>query len=323
MSSRFPRGFSKRVDNEDDALAGRLAQVNVRPIFIVGLHRSGTTFLYQSLVRLLPLAYLSPYEILFYPRLLSRYFSGAVDEDRSALDDLFARWGQRDRGIDTIPLSSRTPEEYGWLLKRYAGSMRFGRRTAALMDEMCRKLLLVQGRSSVLLKNPWDVSRCIEIYRHFPQAKFIYISRDPVAILQSQLQNVLLFSTSPSPYLDLLLDGFRLGKIWFAFQRMLYRLGGESLLVRFMLPILMRDISGELKSYSETLAALPKECRIELSYNQLTTDPQSALRRVCEFLQMNPQVGFDVIEARPRHTPLHPEVSRAKDRFLSRLGPIG
>lgn len=313
----------QRIRNEDSLLQNRLEAVHVRPVFIMGLHRSGTTFLYESLSHALPLAYLTPYHIVYYRRLLSRYLAGSASDDRAALDAYFDDWSQSNRGVDAVTLSHATPEEYGWLLKRYAGSVHFSAQTAAVFDEMCRKLLYIQERETVLLKSPWDTGRAEAILQHYPEARFIYISRDPVRILHSQLQNALLFSTTPSPYLWMLLDGFPLGKAWFRFQRLLYRIGGERLFVHFMLPLLIRDITGELQGYRRAFQALPPECRFELSYDQLVEQSGPTLVRVCEFLGMEPTIDLDKIQSRPRRTPLHPQVTRVKARFLTRLKGLG
>src|SRR5690606_25133003 len=111
-----------------------------------------------------------------------------------------------------------------------AGRLRLDARTAPLLSELCRKLLVTRpeaaGHGVVLLKSPWDCGRGAEIKALFPQARFVFIHRDPLRIVDSQLRNGLLFKTTETPYLDSLIAPSRLARFVFGGQRLFSRLVG-------------------------------------------------------------------------------------------------
>ena len=110
----------------DDAtdLAALIA-VPLRPVFILGLHRSGTTFLYGILSRALPVAILTAHRVIDYDRLLLQHKEGSSAMAERRFHGLFRSWDMPTRGIDDVPLSYAMPEEYGWILRRRAGSFPF------------------------------------------------------------------------------------------------------------------------------------------------------------------------------------------------------
>ena len=51
------------LPGEDAPYRSHIENLAARPVFIMGLHRSGTTFLYDSVARCFPLANLSLYHL--------------------------------------------------------------------------------------------------------------------------------------------------------------------------------------------------------------------------------------------------------------------
>ena len=286
----------------------------------MGLHRSGTTFLYQSLARIFPLAALTAYHIMFYPRLLSRHQQGTSIEDKELMDRYFHDAGATTRQIDEIRLSHATVEEYCWLLKRYAGSVHLNENTLGLFNQACRKLLYLHPDcETVVMKNPWDTGHGPEISRLLPESRFIYISRNPLKILDSLLRNALLFASKPYPYLDLLTRGFPLARLYFRMQRTLYSVAGEKVFLKIVVRMLMRDIIKELGGYRAALAALPATSVMQTSYRELVTQPGRVLQDIGDFIGLEARIDINSVETRPRRGELQPEVSRVRDAFLKKL----
>ncbi|MBL4607882.1 MAG: sulfotransferase [Pseudomonadales bacterium] len=76
--------------------------------------------------------------------------------------------------------------------------------------EICQKLqALDQGSQSVLLKNPWDTGNAKQILERFPNARFIYITRDPIFILNSQMNAFLTLITGSQPFQTMLVERFK------------------------------------------------------------------------------------------------------------------
>lgn len=322
MRTRFC--FPPDLEHEDRELLPRLDGIEPRPVFVMGLHRSGTTFLFEALARVFPLAALTAHRLFYYPRLLARAEAGRTADDQRALDDHFASLGLDSRQVDNIALSHDTVEEYGWFLKRYGKSPRLCRRTADLFAEKCRKLRALEPEARASLgKNPWDTASAPRIRELFPDARFVWIRRHPVRILQSQMRNALLFGAGPAPYLNMLMEGFPAARSVIALQRFLYRIAGDRLYGRVMLRAVMGDIARQLEAYERSMASLPAETRCEISYSELIRAPRATLERIGNFLQLEPKTSLEVVAPRPRVLAYHPEVERARRSFERRLRARG
>ncbi len=322
MRTRFR--FPADLEHEDREYLDRLEGIEPRPIFVMGLHRSGTTFLFETLARVFPLAALNAHRIFFYPRLLAREEAGRTAEDQRALDDHFASLGLDSRQVDDIALSHATVEEYGWFLKRYGASPRLERRTAGLFAEACRKLRALEPEAEAVIgKNPWDTGFAPRIRELFPDARFVWIRRHPLRILQSQFRNALIFGAGPAPYLELLMEGFPAARGVIGWQRTLYKMVGERRYGRIMLRVVMGDIARQLEAYERSIEALPEASRCEISYGELIREPRATLERLGAFLEIEPTIPLDVVAPRPRRLELHPEVERVRDSFEARLKKRG
>jgi hypothetical protein len=296
----------------------------LRPIFIMGLHRSGTTFLYQTLADLLPVAPLTVYHLACYPRIESGHASGTADADKREVDAHFARLGLATRITDGIPLSHATVEEYGWLLQRHAGSVWLTERTAPVFRELCRRLEVTSpGAQAILMKSPWDAGRGPELHRLFPDARFVYLRRDPVAILNSQFRNAVHYGKEYDPFLAMLMEGFTIGRGAIAAQRLLYRVVGEGLYGKVMMRVVARDIVEQVRRMRATFPLMAAGTSLELTYEGLLASPAESLTKICAFLGLEPRKPLDSIKPEPREQKLFPAVEAYRERFLARLAAAG
>ena len=309
-----------QVQNEDDQLLMRLKDRPIFPVFIMGLHRSGTTFLYASLAQAYSLVPLTIHDIVFYPRLLNRHHTDHSQDDRNRLEAYFSKYGLSNRVIDDVALTPNTVEEYGWLLLRYGRSPRLKKSTAALFIEFCRKLHYLHPNSEMaLFKNPADTPYAAHILKLLPQARFIFIRRNPIKILNSQLKSAIVLASSLSRYQNLLLTGSPIAKHFYALYRLMYRSIGPVRFERLLMWLLTHTIPREIRRYHESFRQLPKESRIEVTYEQLIEQPEVELKRVGKFLGLAPGVNLSSVNPHPRQSELHPAVRQAKDAFLERL----
>jgi len=306
------------IDSDLD-LAG-LRQVRARPVFILGLHRSGTTFLYQVLAGSFPVAVLTSHRVVDYDRLLALHGKGATAAAERRLDELFRSWHMATRRIDEVPLSHAMPEEYGWVLRRRAGAFWVSARTAPVLDEICRKLqYLMPSAAAVLLKNPWDAGRAQEILADLPDSRFIFLRRDPVAIVNSQFRIAKLHGAETDPYLDLLLEGIPFGRAWMRLQRVLKRTLGASLYDRVALGHILRNVTSEAGRLEVSWNALPPDRRLALEYEDLVGDPDGTVERVAAFLDLPVRPEPVRPPPRVRDRSLLPEVAAVQTAFRHRL----
>ncbi len=298
--------------DEDAEFLTLLDEMPVRPVFIMGLHRSGTTFLYDSVARAFPLAQLNLYQLFYYDRLLSNRQSGRDVRDAKQLDDCFAALGISDRKIDSVPVAAGEVEEYGYLLRRRFGSFKLNEDSASFFAQMCRKLQLVQpGSEAVLLKNPWDTGNAQWMAKRFPDARFIYISREPIAVLNSMLNALLSYLEGPQHYLEMLLDrgdgraSYRAGyAVWLALRGLRKVIGrrGIGLLAR---PLLARVVAKQVAEYRRELAAMPAEQAVEVDFRALLASPPTVMAELERFLSVplrrEPAAQKQVSGRRPRN----------------------
>lgn len=308
-----------RGDEDAPHLAG-LRDGPAVPVFVMGLHRSGTTWLYEQLDRLLPVASATAHDVLAYPRLLDLQARGALEVDRAALDAHFRALGLVDRQIDAIALSHAMVEEYGWVLLRRSGRPWLDRRSAPVLTELCRKLVAIRPQArAVLLKNPWDTGRGPEIRALFPAARFVFLSRDPVWTVDSQLRSALLFKDAETPYLDALMRPSYRARVALEALRRVSRPIGERLFTSAAVRSLMDRVTREMERYRRSRGGLPPATWIEVRYEDLLRDPATHLGRVIEFLGLPSRGDPATVRPKPRERALHPAVASRREAFLSSL----
>jgi len=177
------------------------------PVLILGLHRSGTTLLYQLLEATGYFNILTARHVGFFDDLVRPHRDRAAFERRVV--ERFALLGRADRRIDSVSVGPDTPEEYGFLLERLSGSYAFSRSSAGALRLICDTINRDAGtRRTVLLKNPWDFDRADLIGRVIPGARFVFIHRNPFDILSSTLRMVLAVFERPNAYLALLSERY-------------------------------------------------------------------------------------------------------------------
>ena len=311
------------TDDEDRDLLPTLQSVTAQPVFIMGLHRSGTTFIYDSIARCFPLANLDLYSLFYYPRLLKNHRDGGEERDRAALNRHFEELGIADRGLDHVEINDRTVEEYVWLLNRdrkllHLKTNRFNHRR---LDQIARKLCVTQGTQAALLKNPFDYTNGPAILRYFPQARFVYVSREPAETLQSLLDSGVEIGEE-HPYFDVLKDRQPLAIRWgMSLLAARNRRSNRERIQAKSVGLGVRHLKAQLVKAQRSLSGMPDDRYVTLDYRGFTMDPVSNLRRVGEFLGLEFVTDPSEIEPRPRSKPLNPLVEQHREE-LARLPRI-
>lgn len=147
-----------------------------RVLFITGFNRSGTTLVTSAVTRAARARTLTVGDLARHLPSLRRFLATA---SRNATAS--------DRGVDRLPVSESTPEEYGWLLNATTGDFAFGPQAAragvlhSLVDELAG-----DGDAMVVLKNPWDTGRERLLLDHFADARILLVRRGLSAIEDSQ-----------------------------------------------------------------------------------------------------------------------------------------
>lgn len=296
-------------------LIARLAPTECAPVFLLGAFRSGTTLLYRMLEETGCFNITTAYHVLNYRELLTTHVAGRTGAAREELTRHFRELNLSTRKLDAIELSADMPEEYGFVLVRELRQRQINRKSLPKFVELCRKTLAISDapEKPLLLKNPWDFDNFQQIRALIPQARFVFLHRDPIDTVNSQLKALRQIWHDGNAYAQML--GGERGKwldnpvvhallSWATDPRSRVRLA-ERLLVRYA----TRWTTG----YLDRIAALPKDCYHELRYEDLCRQPNESIRDIMTFLGQQPEnvVDYrDEIAVRP--TNLLPGLSARK-----------
>jgi hypothetical protein len=269
---------------------------------VLGPHRSGTTILCKALAASGEFVYLTAADIVASHQ--------GADRVGPTLGELVQR--EETRMIDAVRLSEDLPEEYGFLLP----GRRLSEDTAPKLDAIYRDLATKRGPEKMtLLRNPWDLSRTALIHRLFPQARFVFVVRDPVATINSQLQAMRTLFAAPSEYHGLLVPQYRRivrRKRLFAIYRFVTSRG-------FMVGRLLKGFVRSTDTLIRDLPHLPQDRWIVLKYEDLVSDPGKELARVYEFLGLPPdKIPGLARDIRPSGRTLDPDVEARIPKIMER-----
>jgi hypothetical protein len=147
-----------------------------RVLFITGFNRSGTTLLTSAVTQAAQARTLTIGDLARHMPSVQRFLSAASN-----------RVTVTDRGVDRLPASESTPEEYGWLLNTVTGAFAFSAEAAqdgvlhSLVDELADT-----PDATVVLKNPADTGRERLLLDSFAGSRVLLLRRNISAIEDSQ-----------------------------------------------------------------------------------------------------------------------------------------
>jgi hypothetical protein len=195
LQSRHTRAWVKLGNVETRLLAERMAATPiVKPIYIAGLARSGTTILLELLARHPDLA---SHRYRDFPPVLTPWlWNWFVDRAAARPGALHER--AHGDGIQVTPESPEAFEEVVWMaffeglhdpntnavLDGQSRNPRFER----FYRDHIRKLLLVRGGRRYLSKANYNLTRLAYLQKIFPDARFLMPIREPVWHIASLMQ---------------------------------------------------------------------------------------------------------------------------------------
>lgn len=194
----------------DAAYLHLLDHTTIQPVFILGLHRSGTTILYQTLQDTGLFNTVTTYHILNYDSLLTTHAQGHDTQEQHALAEIFNTLGIATRRTDTIPITPTTTQEYAYLYTQHGHPPHTTTANHHLLDTLCKKIQYISGNTNpILLKNPSDFPHFLQLKTLFPTARFIFIHRDPLNVMDSTLRAWRTLYKTRNPYTALFSPHYR------------------------------------------------------------------------------------------------------------------
>ncbi len=287
-----------------------LADTPAWPVFILGLHRSGTTLLYSMLAQAAHFNTVTAYHLAHYDELLHNRVHGLEDAAREALTRRFAADGRTDRGLDRVAATAETTEEYAFLLLAKSGVRHLTPENLPHFIELARKICYLGRKDHTLLvKNPYDLATFALIREAFPGARFVLIHRHPLRTLTSSLRALRGLLASRNAYTATLSAPYRRlheNPLALAIARLLFH--AQNPLGPLLLAL---GAASQVKYYLRHVEALPPGCVTELRYEDLCDQPEETLHKVLRDLgQPSHGTGSLADMVSPRPIPVDPGLAR-------------
>ncbi len=276
----------------DEQYLLELEDISFKPIFILGLHRSGTTILYKMLNETKQFDVVTAYHILNYEKILYNHINNLKTNAKDQLNQLFKDKGVIDRKIDHIKVNADYAHEYGYILSKHSSSNKINNKNLRLFNEMCKKIKYVsKNKKPLLLKNPFDYANFIFIKKNFPNARFIFITRKPLNIINSTMKVLndlmneknnyaVLFSKKYNKYFEnpLLLNTLRFYC---------------SSLLPFGLFRVINQSAKETKFFLKNIKKIPEEDYMIIRYEDLCTETNKIMMETMDFLKIKSDIDFN------------------------------
>lgn len=229
-----------------------------RVIFVNGFNRSGTTLVTAAVTDATNASTLTVGDLARHLPSVDKFL--AVARKRSTTPD---------RGVDRLPVTESTPEEYGWLLHARTGEFAFGEQAAesdvlrVLVDELASD----STDAVVVLKNPWDTGRERLLLDHLDGSQVLLVRRRLGAIEESVARAWERLATSTGYLRALMSDRRR------AAELVARLLNPESR--QEMVRDARRKTRRDALRLARGVSKLPLDRVAFLSYDELREDPQA------------------------------------------------
>jgi len=165
-----------------------------KPIFIIGVPRTGTTFLYNRLCFHPDVAWFSHLDLKYwipkkdqekYKKLYTKMKADnkPIPRREESLFVFGTKQGYPLKGTDKVPIEAETL----WRPFLEAGSRDVSMKNRVEVIKIIEKFISDQKKSRFLNKAPQNSMRAFAIQKVFPDSKFIHTIRDPRAVVASMI----------------------------------------------------------------------------------------------------------------------------------------
>jgi hypothetical protein len=288
-----------------------MSGAGLAPVFIVGAHRSGTTWLQQLFTETGCFDYVTAYHVIEYERLPPPPHVPEKAPGFAALAETFRRLGLETRGVDDVPPTPGLPEEYGFILHNAGVGYTLTRRSLPLFFEVCDRVRRCAEPRPIVLKNPWDASNFLFIKRAIPAAKFVFIQRDPRRVISSSLVAARAVLGEYNAYTAMLSRDY--AKLFAGGPLQHARLALHRLTISSTGRLGVRYVTSRVAAvndyYVKNISRLPAGDHVSVRYEDLCDRPAEELGRALGVIGVDPSRAASLqTPPRPRRGRLLPEV---------------
>jgi len=278
--------------NPDEKYLKKIENINFQPIFILGFHRSGTTILYKMLNATKCFNYLSAYHVIYYDCLLDNFINDKETVKKNEINKFLKDKGEIKRGIDLHDISADFPEEYRFIFSNKSYNFKIDNQNLSLFNQICKKIQFISDNNKpLLLKNPYDYPNFLFIKKVLPNSKFIFIHRDPVNVLNSNMSSLLTLFEKKNYYTTLIDKSYEKmlsTPISFFIYKLLFSL---TRLPRSVLEV--GSLKNELDFFKKNINSLNQEDYINIEYENMCRQSNETIKGILKFLNLKSENDID------------------------------
>jgi hypothetical protein len=306
-----------KPENKDQKYVHLIKNLSYNPIFILGLHRSGTSILYKMLAKTDCFNIVTAYNLIKFNELLHNHVNGKEKDAKKNLEKYFFEIGITKRAIDNLEVKPDFAEEYGFLLSNLDSPCKLDDNNIEVLDDLCKKIMYISGNNKpILLKNPYDFSNFLYIKNKFPNAKFVFIHRNPISVINSSINAWRVLFEKKNPYTSLLSKRYEknfVNPLQHKFIKFYFSSKGF-----FGLRSVIKLVNNSTDYYMENIDKLDLNCFISIKYEDLCNDPNMIIRNITDFLECSIDIDFAKY-IKPRNLNLFKDVEKKQKMVKNKM----
>jgi len=300
-----------------------LKNITFKPIFILGMPRSGTTILYKMLGETDHFNVITVYHLIKYKEILHNHINNLEKNVKDELNTFFKKSGLKDREVDNIEVSADLVHEYAHIFpdRKYPfmGSLK-SYKNQSFFEELCKKIMYISDNDKpILLKNPFDYDNFLKIKKIYPNAKFIFINRHPCNTISSQIRMDKQLYTKKNLYPAMFDIKYNdIFKKYFKFR--LFRYYRTSRIIS-PFKLMFSSITywqNVTDYYLENIKYLPEQDYISIRYEDLCNNPNNEISKILNFIKLETNKNFNNY-IQQRDLKLLPEVKFLKKFIFKKM----
>lgn len=259
------------------------------------------------------------YHLLNYDELIYNHINKLEEKKKKEFNDFLIKKGITNRKTDNILVSSDYEQEYVYFFSQRNLPLILSKKNKELFENLCKKIKFIsENDNPILMKNPYDFPNFLYIKKIFPEAKFVFIHRNPLEVIsstmrlwQTRLKNKDEFTVLYSKQYEKAYNN----KLSLFLMRLYY----ASFFPFGIFEVIWRCRKG-CKYYLKNIKCLSKEDFISIKYEDLCAGPNNVIGNILEFLNLKSDMDFSSF-VKPRKLSLTREVRFMKKFIYYMLKP--
>jgi len=241
------------------------------------------------------------------------------EKSKKDLTAFFKKSSQNDRKIDKLEITPDFPEEYGFLLSQETNNSKLNSESIDIFVKFCKKIQFIsENNKPLLLKNPFDFTNFIYLSSIFPEAKFIFIHRNPENTLNSQLRAMRVLLKQKSEYMTILSPGYSKifkNKILLEYYRFLY-----SSITPLRVNNAIKNLASSTDYFLNNIKHIDDKKFINTRYEDICDKSNDEIKKIMNFLgiKIDPRIDF-TYTVKPRSIELLEEIKKRDEQIQKKM----